>query len=115
MTDIILIDKSITRERLKEIAQEGFGDMVKAVVDIEQETMAIGAGMHADEEVFLLDRGSKHENLWGINIYHGLEMPDMIEFDSMINIRPSLGNNSRNVEDEIIRNKIVKIVRRLVL
>ena len=84
MDDIVLIDKPVTLEEVKSVAAQKFGDMVKAVVDIEQETMAIGAGMHADEEVFLLDRGSKHENLWGINIYHGLEMPDMIEFDLRI-------------------------------
>jgi hypothetical protein len=37
-----------------------------------------------------------------------------IEFDSMINIRPAIGNQSRGVENEQIRKKIVAIVNHLV-
>jgi hypothetical protein len=71
--------------------------------------------MHADEEAFLLEQGSLQQNLWGINIYPNLEMPNMIEFDSMINIRPNQNNRSRNVEDEIIRKKILEIVTILIV
>lgn len=34
-----------------------------------------------------------------------------IEFDSMINLRPSLGNNSREVEDKEIQQKFLCIVK----
>jgi hypothetical protein len=115
MDDIILIEKPITNSELKPIAEKRFGDMVKAVVDIEKNIMAIGGGMHADEEAFLLEQGSLQQNLWGINIYPNLEMPNMIEFDSMINIRPNQNNRSRNVEDEIIRKKILEIVTILIV
>jgi len=39
---------------------------------------------------------------------------DFIEFDSLINIRPSQGNNSRSVENEKIRKKIAEIIAKRV-
>jgi hypothetical protein len=48
--------------------------------------------------------------LWGINIYPELINEEMIEFDSMTNLRPSQGNNSREVENEEIQRKILDIV-----
>ncbi|HSR67043.1 MAG TPA: DUF5674 family protein [Acidobacteriota bacterium] len=39
-----------------------FGDMVKAVVDIEREIMAVDAELHSDQEALLLEKGSKQEN-----------------------------------------------------
>jgi len=41
-------------------------------------------------------------------------MPDFIEFDSMINVRPSQGNRSRGIEDAAVRRQIVEVVARLV-
>lgn len=112
--EISLVDKSISRELLLEMARERFGNMVKAVVDIDQSIMAIGAGLHADEESFLLERGSRQENLWGINIHPKKELPEMVEFDSLINIRPRQDNLSRYVEDSSVRDRIVAIVGALV-
>lgn len=114
MSDIILIDKPISRQQLKEIAGQRFGDLVKAVIDVERNIMAVGAELHADEEAWLLDRGSEQKNLWGINLYPGFDTPEMLEFDSMINIRPSSGNASRNVEDLEMRQKITSIVTSLI-
>ena len=71
--------------------------------------------MHADEEQVLLDDGSASINLWGFNIYHGLPRAQWLEFDSMINIRPSQGNRSRSVEAEETRRKIEAIVNRIIL
>lgn len=77
--------------------------------------MAVDAELHADEEALLLDEGSKQENLWGINIYpENIESDDWIEFDSMINLRPSQGNRSRSVENKETQKKIIAIVSRLV-
>ena len=112
--NIIIIKEPISSSVLKEIAKKQFGDFVKAVVDIEKEVMAIGGSLHADEEAMLLERGSKQENLWGINIYPEKKQEEWIEFDSMINIRPSQNNRSRSVEDENIRNRIIKIVNTLI-
>ncbi len=91
-----------------------FGNFVKAVVDIEREIMAVDADLHADEEILLLENGSKQENLWGINIYPEIAGDDFVEFDSMINLRPSRGNRSRGVEDVEIQKRILEIINKLV-
>ena len=111
MPDICLVTSKVTREFLKEVASERYGDMVKVVVDIEKKVMAIGGEMHADEEQFLLTQGSKQQNLWGINLYPEMAESDFIEFDSMINIRPKHGNRSRGVEEVGIREKIIEVVK----
>jgi len=84
--------------------------MVKAVVDVDRKIMALDGELHADEEALLLENGSRQENLWGINIYPELEGPERIEFDSVINIRPSQGNRTRGVDDQATREKIVQVV-----
>ena len=112
--DVILIDKPISRQQLKDAAEQLFGDMVKAVIDVEKGVMAIGGELHADEEAFLLERDSKQENLWGINLYPARDFTEMIEFDSMINIRPRQNNRSRGVEDPTVREQIINITRKLV-
>ncbi|MFH1187639.1 MAG: DUF5674 family protein [bacterium] len=111
---MLIIRNKISVEELKKIAEESFGDMVKAVVDIEREIMTVGGELHADEEKLLLEDGSKQEFLWGINIYPTVLGADWIEFDSMINLRPSQGNRSRGVEDSAIKEKIIKAVNKLV-
>ena len=112
--DVRIITEPITKDELKKIAAERFGDLVKAVVDIETGIMAIGGELHADEEAALLEQGSVQNNLWGINLYLDITDEKWIEFDSMINVRPSQNNRSRSVEDEDIRKKIIEIVNRLV-
>ena len=111
-----LIDKTITIAELKEMSQNMFGGLVKAVVDIEKKLMVVDAGMHADEETFLLEGGSLQKDVWGIHLYPDL-FPDndWIEFDSMINIRPTDGNKSRGIDNSEIRERIIKIVNSQVL
>lgn len=91
-----------------------FGDLIKAVVDIQKEIMVIDGALHADEEKYLLDLGSKQDDLWGINLYPEVTGDDFIEYDSIINVRPRLNNLSRGIEDESIRKKIIFIVNKLV-
>ena len=115
MPEIIIVNKNISLADLKKLAEQGFGDMVKAVVDIEKKVMALGGGMHADEEAVLLEQGSAQENLWGINLFPDEDAAKMVEFDSMINIRPRQNNRSRGVEDEATRKKILDIVSQLII
>ena len=110
-----LITKPITIKELDKIAKSRFGDFVKAVVDIEKEIMVIDAELHADEEVFLLEKGSQQNDVWGINLYPELVQEDWIEFDSMINVRPSIGNRSRGVANQKIQKKIIVIVNKLII
>lgn len=109
-----IIDAPISLDDLKAMAQSGFGNLVKAVVDVEREIMAVDGELHADEEALLLENGSFQKSLWGINIYPDMEGPDRIEFDSMINIRPSQGNRSRGVDNSMIKDKILQIVNKLI-
>ncbi|MGB8952085.1 MAG: DUF5674 family protein [Candidatus Aminicenantales bacterium] len=108
------ISEIISLEELKKMGEERFGIMVKAVVDVEKEIMSVDAELHSDEEAALLENGSRQENLWGINIYPELREDDWIEFDSMINLRPSQGNRTRGVDNPEIRRKIIDIVNKLV-
>lgn len=104
-----------TLTELKEMAKKMFGELVKAVVDVEKNIMVIDGEMHADEESYLIKLGSKQENLWGINLYpEFFGQEDFIEFDSVINIRPRQNNFSRDVEDKQTKEKIIKIVNNLV-
>ena len=111
---IRIISDPISAADLAAMAVTGFVDMVKAVVDVEQKVMAVGGELHADEEALLLERGSSQRNLWGINLYPGKTGEEFIEFDSMINLRPSDGNRSRGVDDPAMRDRITAVVRGLV-
>ena len=111
---IEIVKENINQARLNELAKERFGDIVKVVVDIELGIMVVGGELHADEEAMLLERDSKQENLWGINIYTDKTENERIEFDSMINIRPGQNNRSRDILDAAIREKIKIIVNNLV-
>jgi hypothetical protein len=87
---IHIVRSATSRNDLASLAAEQFGDMVKAVVDAERRT------------------------LWGINLYPAERGETWIEFDSVINIRPSRGNRSRNVDDAGVRRAIREIVTALV-
>src|SRR3989344_9552083 len=113
MTDIIIVTKKISKKELEKLAKERFGDLVKAVVDIKRGIMALGGELHADEEAELLKNGSQQQNLWGINLYPDESKEKWIEFDSIINIRPSQNNRSRDIESQEIREKIKNIIKNL--
>ncbi len=103
----------VSLAQLQDLANEHFaGELVKAVVDIEKGVMGIGGSMHADVVALLLEQRSAQPNLWGINLRPNDE--EFIEFDSMINIRPTQNNRSRGVEDEKIQRQIRAIVAELV-
>jgi hypothetical protein len=92
------------------MAEGMFGNMVKGVVDIDRDLLALDSQLHSDLEAFLIQDGSEQKSLWGINLYPDELDENFIEFDSMINVRPSQNNRSRGVESEEIRQMIVAIV-----
>lgn len=47
---IEILRRPTARARLSSLAEAQFGDMVKAVVDVERRVMAIGGELHSDEE-----------------------------------------------------------------
>jgi hypothetical protein len=110
-----IIKDKIKITELKEMSKKMFGSLVKAVVDIEKEIMAIDAELHIDLEQFLIEtENCEPKNLWGINIYPEIEDMNRIEFDSMINLKPAWGNRTRGVDNVEIRDKIIKITEKLI-
>jgi len=109
-----IVEDKISLAELRKMAKNMFDNLVKAVVDVEKRIMAVDAEMHSDEEGLLLGNDSKQQNLWGINIYPDKIGKEFIEFDSMVNLRPSQNNRSRGVENSEIREKIIEIVNKLV-
>lgn len=107
-----IITDPITLEELQTLANHLFENMVKAVVDVDKERLAVDAELHSDLEALLLESGSKQKDLWGINLYPALTGEDFVEFDSMINLKPSLGNRTRGVDDASLRARIISIVKK---
>ncbi|HET8991634.1 MAG TPA: DUF5674 family protein [Candidatus Saccharimonadales bacterium] len=107
--------KSISLETLKQMSTRMYGDIVKADVDIANNLVVVDMEMHADGEAYLLAKGSKQNDLWGINLHpdkYGSD--DFIEYDSMINIRPSQNNPSRDVLNEEVRGAIAQLISEVV-
>ena len=111
---IKIIKEKITKKELIEIGKEFFDDMIKAVVDVEKEIMAIGGELHSDAADILIKNNSNPADLWGINIYFNEPREGWIEFDSLLNIKPAFGNRSMGIDNPEIREKIKEIVYRLV-
>ncbi|MFH1367840.1 MAG: DUF5674 family protein [Elusimicrobiota bacterium] len=110
-----IIRDSIPLDELSRMAGELFGNMVKAVVDVDKELLAVDAELHSDLEALLLQEGSIQKFLWGINLYPEMQGSDFIEFDSMINVRPSQGNASRGVTDKELQERIAGIVSKRIV
>lgn len=103
------ITQPIDNKVRKEISEDLSG-YVKVVVDIERSIMTAGGKRHVEGEQLLLQKGSKQEHLWGGGI--DLETGE-IDFDSMINIRPSQANPSREILSPTTRQIVETIIRKL--
>lgn len=107
-----ILEEPVLKRNLSQSENIFDGPMVKGVVDVKRQLLAIDANLHADLEKLLLENGSEQDSLWGINLWYEDEGADLIEFDSMINVRPRQNNHSRDVEDSVIRQKITEIVQK---
>ena len=114
MSKIKIITGKISVRELQEMSKLFSEQLVKGVVDIAQKKLALGAGMHVDEEAALLEEGSEQKDLWGINMYPFLPKDQWIEYDSMINLRPWQNNRTRAVDDTKTREIIAKIVYNMI-
>ena len=108
-----IIDKPISKQELINTSSNFIDEhAIKAVVDIAKGLIAVDSPMHYDCEQLLLENGSKQTDLWGINLYLDEEsIDDLVEFDSMINLRPAQGNRSRSVENPNTQAQIKKVVK----
>ena len=111
---ITIIEERIERQELSRLVAAHFGDMVKIVVDVRREVVAVGGELHADAEQLLLEQGSRQADLWGANYYPGRGADEGLEYTALINIRPSQGNPSMEIQDTEIREKVRSIAERLV-
>lgn len=110
-----IVKESITREELRALAHEQYGDIIKAVVDVAQGIMGVGGELHVDIQSLLIEQEqSGGDTTWGINLYLDKQGDDFIEFDSMINLKPLLENRARGVESAEVQKAIRDIVARLV-
>ncbi len=112
-----IVKDKIKIVELQEICKRGvFVEVIKAVIDIEKEIMAIDAEMHADlMDVLMEQEQSQDENLWGVNLFPNEDSDKFIIFTSLINIKPSLGNKSLGIDDPKIKEKVITIINRLVV
>jgi hypothetical protein len=108
--DIQIVTDTVSLEELRRIAKEFYSHMVKGVVDVEREIIAVGGEYHIDANNLLIENGSKQENLWGFNIRFDRPRDSWIEYTSLINIRPKAGNNGMEVKDEILRGTMKRII-----
>jgi hypothetical protein len=104
--EIAVLREPIDRDRLRELVDRWFGDMVKYVVDVERGVIAIGGELHADAEAVLLADGSQPTDLWGANYYPGRGKEECIEYTSLINVRPAAGNRAMELADPDLRGRV---------
>jgi hypothetical protein len=109
-TPINILTKQLSKSDLEIYKNAPYENLIKFVVDIEKEIIALGGEMHADAEMKLLqEEASEQDNLWGANILPWGE-ESKLEYISLINIKPSQQNFSMEIEDEGIKNKVAIIV-----
>lgn len=108
--NIKIVEDSITKEEMAEIAQEFYVNIIKGVIDVEREIIALGGEYHMDANMVLIEHGSQQDNIWGFNIYLNRDGDDWLEYASLINIRPAAGNRSMFIEDKELCDKIKKII-----
>jgi len=112
--NIQLIDNVINKSDIQKLAEEFYEEMIKGVVDLEGEVIALGGEMHADAEELLLKQGSRQQDLWGFNLLLDKTFDDAIEYQSFINIRPRDGNRTHEIENVDIRRKVKEVIKKRV-
>ena len=106
---IHVLQQKTTAQQVQEML-EVYESLIKVVVDIRRGILAGGGEMHADCEALLLDGGSEQDDLWGVNWYPAEQR---VAFESLINIRPRLGNRGIVIQSQEIRNQVETITREI--
>ena len=112
--NIKILENKINIEEVKKMADFWYGTMIKGTVDIEGERVALGGDYHIESSEMLINTGSKFENVWGFNIRFEENPEGVLEFDSMVNIKPNLGNRSRSINNEEIVKKAIGIIYKFI-
>lgn len=96
-----------TKEEIEKLRKQ-FNTYIKTVIDVKNKICSAGCDRHFDSEKILLDRGSRQEDLWGGGV--DLETK-VIDFNSMINIRPQQGNASNEIQNAKIREEYEELTK----
>lgn len=99
---------------LKLLSPKMFGNLVKGVVDVKRELVAIDGELHSDLAEMLVENGSSGANLWGFDLYPEQTDADWLEFDSMINIKPLIGNRSRTIDDSAVKERAEYVIKKFI-
>ncbi len=106
---IHLLKQPASPAQIQQMLQQ-YESMIKIVVDIRRRVLSGGGEMHSDCESTLLEDGSEQDDLWGANWYPAEQR---IEFESLINIRPRLGNRNILIQDENLRRQVESVTREI--
>jgi len=96
-----------TTEEIEKL-REKFEVYIKTVIDVRQKICSAGCDRHFDSEKLLLEKGSDQNDLWG----GGIDLETMmVDFNSMINIRPAQQNTSNEIQDLNIRKEFEQLTK----
>ena len=104
---LFLLKQKATKAQIQSMLSE-YKNMIKIAVDIRRQVLVGGGEMHADCEQILLENESEQDDIWGANWYPAEQL---IEFDALINIRPTQGNRGMAIQDQFIRQQVEKVTR----
>lgn len=111
---IKILDHKINMGEIKKLADFWYGTMIKGAVDIRLGRVTLGGDYHIESSEMLTSSGSKFEDVWGFNIRFEENENGLLEFDSLVNIKPNLGNRSQNINNEEIIKKATKIIYKFI-
>ena len=112
---IQVYEENIPLDEIVEISKEYYFPMIKGVIDIKNEIVALGGEYHMDANMVLLEKGLQQSNIWGFNIAtdkYNTNEEEYLEYTSFINIRPIVNNKGMFIQDEEIRKKIKNIIHK---
>lgn len=112
--DITILDRKISIDEVKRIADFWYGTMIKGTVDIELGRVALGGDYHIESSEMLTKSGSKFEDVWGFNVRFEENPTGVLEFDSMVNIKPNLGNRSRSINSGEVMKKAKEVIYKFI-
>lgn len=102
---IITKSEPFTREEIEKL-KELFDVYIKTVIDVEKKICSAGADRHFESEKILLDEGSRQSDLWG----GGIDIEtNIIDCNSFINVRPTDGNTSNEIQNLQLRSEFEKL------
>lgn len=112
---IKILDKPTAIAEVRVLAEEWYGILIKGCVDVSKNKVALGGDYHMESCELLVEQGASQMDVWGFNIRFDTTEKGELEFDSLVNIKPALGNKSREVEDSELVKRATQIIREWVI